>query len=60
MGADDAQPLVDLAAEEAVFGLNSAAELFSQTTARKERNARAGLDYPTFPSDPDMEIQHSR
>ena len=34
MGADDAQPLVDLAAEEAVFGMNVKARLFFQATQR--------------------------
>jgi len=60
VGADDSQPLVDLAAEEAVLGMNLAAELFFQTTGRTERNATpCGLEHPALPSDPDIEIKIS-
>ena len=59
VGADDAQPLVDLAAEEAVLRMNLAAELFFQTTGRKERNTNpSAFERPTLPSDPDIEIQN--
>ena len=60
VGPDDVQPLVDLAAEEAVLGMNLAAELLFQTIGRKERNANlGGLKHPALPSDPDIEIKNS-
>ena len=60
MGADDSQPLVELAAEEPVFGMNLAAELLFEATEREERNANpGGLEDPALPSDSDIEIKNS-
>lgn len=61
VGADHTQPVVDLAAEEAVLGVNLAAELFFQATRRKKRYTNhCGLENPTPPCDPDIKIENSR
>src|SRR5205823_10403875 len=38
MSMDDAEPIVNLAAEKAILRVNSASQLLSQAASRKERN----------------------
>ena len=60
VGSYHAQPLVDLATEEAVLGLNLATELVLQAAWGKNWHTDvAGFDRPTSPGDPDIEIKDS-
>ena len=60
VGSYHAQPLVDLATEEAVLGMNLAAELVLQAAWGKNWHTDvARFEHPTSPGDPDIEIKNS-
>ena len=50
MGADDAEPLIDLTAQETVFGLNTTAQLVGEPARDEERDDdSSGLDDSALP-----------
>jgi hypothetical protein len=60
MHVDDAEPLIDFAAQKTIFGVNAAAQLFAESTGGEERNGDLPrLEDPTLPGDPNVEIEDS-
>ena len=60
MGTDHPKPLVDFPAKEAVFWMDSTAQLVSDPARREERNRNfSEFKYPTLPSNPDIEIKNA-
>jgi len=61
VGPNDPEPLIDLAAEEAVLEMNAAVQLLGEAAGRERWDARpVRLEYPTPPCDPDVEVENSR